>query len=400
MASAREDALRATVTRLASLERAPCSPGEREAAEWIADRLREAGCRSVRIETERVHGSFQWPLGLPAAAAAASGLAALRGRRALGALLAAAAAASMWEDLGGGHRRPLRRLLPRGLTPNVVAEAGDPAGRRTVVVHAHHDAAHTSFIFDQRLPRLLWRVAPGLVGRLDRWPPPMALVFGGPLLVAGGSVLGSRRAALVGTGLAAATAAVMADMARRPIVPGANDNLTAVAVLIELARALHEQAPEGLRVLLVSMGSEESNQEGMIEFAARHFDQLPREATWFVCLDTVGSPELVLIEGEGFLKMRDYPEDFKSLVSECAREAGVHLRRGLRTTYATDGLIPLRRSYPAVSIASVNEWLVPANYHWPTDTPERVDYGTVASALALTLRLVQRLARARTSATS
>jgi hypothetical protein len=397
--TAAEEALRATVTRLATLERAPGSPGEHEAAEWIAERLREAGCR-VRIERERVHGGFQAPLGLLGAAAAAGGLAALRGRRRLGALAGALAAALMWEDLGGGHRRPLRRVLPSCTTPNVVAEAGDREGERTLVVHAHHDAAHTSFIFDQKLPRLLWRVAPGLVGRLDRWPPPMVLVIGGPVLVAAGAVLGSRRAKAAGTVLGLGTAAVMADMARQPIVPGANDNLTAVAVLIELAQRLRESPPEGLRVLLVSMGAEETNQEGMIAFARRHFGGLPRETTWFLCLDTVGSPELVLIEGEGFLRMRDYPEDFKSLAADCARETGVHLRRGLRTTYATDGLIPLRNSYPTVSIGSVNELLVPSNYHWPTDTPDRVDYGTVRSALALALRVAERLGRARTNATT
>jgi Zn-dependent M28 family amino/carboxypeptidase len=218
-------------------------------------------------------------------------------------------------------------------------------------------------------------------------------VIGGPLLVAAGSLLGSRRAKVAGTVLGAGTAAVMADMARQPIVPGANDNLTSVAVLVELAHRLRESPPERLRVLLVSMGAEETNQEGMIAFARRHFGELPRESTSFLCLDTVGSPELVLIEGEGFLRMRDYPEDFKSLVADCAREAGVHLRRGLRTTYATDGLIPLRGSYPTASIGSVNELLVPSNYHWPTDTPDRVDYGTVGSALALAGRVVQRLAR-------
>ena len=174
----------------------------------------------------------------------------------------------------------------------MVAEAGDPDGGRTLVVHAHHDAAHTSFIFDQRLPRLLWRAAPGLVVRLDRWPPPMILVFGGLALVAAGSVLGLRRALAAGTVLAVGTAAVMADMARRPIVPGANDNLTAVAVVLELARLLRERPVEGLRVLLVSMGAEESNQEGMIAFARRHLGELPPQSTSFICLDTVGSPEM------------------------------------------------------------------------------------------------------------
>jgi Iap family predicted aminopeptidase len=69
----------------------------------------------------------------------------------------------------------------------------------------------------------------------------------------------------------------------------------------------------------------------------------------------------------------------------------VHLRRGLRLTFATDGLIPLRASYPSASIGSVNELLLPSNYHWPTDTPDRVDYGTVESALALARQVVRRL---------
>jgi Zn-dependent M28 family amino/carboxypeptidase len=185
----------------------------------------------------------------------------------------------------------------------------------------------------------------------------------------------------------------MADKARRRVVPGANDNLSAVAVLVELARLLRERRLTGLRVLLVSNGAEESNQEGMIAFARRHFGDLPPDRTWFLCLDTVGSPELLLIEGEGFLRMRDYPKEFKELVAQSAVEAGVHIRRGLRLTFATDGLIPLRASYPSASIGSVNELLLPSNYHWPTDTADRVDYGSVDSALALALRVAERLAR-------
>ena len=78
----------------------------------------------------------------------------------------------------------------------------------------------------------------------------------------------------------------------------------------------------------------------------------------------------------------------------------MHLRRGLRLTFATDGLIPLRASYPAASIGSVNELLLPSNYHWPTDTPERVDYETVESALALALGVARRLAPERAKTTT
>jgi hypothetical protein len=315
----------------------------------------------------------------------------LRGRRATGLLAGSAAAAAIWEDLGGGFRRGFRDLLPKGTTHNVVAETGDREARRTLVVHAHHDAARTSFLFDQRYARALWERAPWLVEGRDRWPPLMALVIGGPALVALGSLAGSRR--LTGTGalVCAGTAAVMADMQRNPVVPGANDNLTGVAVLLELAARLREL--RGLRVLLVSTGAEEANQEGMLAFGRRHFGSLAREQTTFLCLDTVGSPTLVLIEGEGFLRMRPYPDVTRELVAEAARERGVPLRRGLWFTFATDGLVPLRAGYPAASVGSVNEYMLPSNYHWPTDTPERVDHDSVAGAVELAAATAERLAK-------
>ena len=51
--------------------------------------------------------------------------------------------------------------------------------------------------------------------------------------------------------------------------------------------------------------------EGMRGFARRHFGSLPRESTEVICLDSVGSPELILIEGEGMLRMRDYTPELR-----------------------------------------------------------------------------------------
>src|SRR5687767_7595976 len=94
-----EAELRERVARLAAIERASASPGEREAAELIAEELRVTGAR-VSVETERVHGSYWWPIGIPAAAAA---LAALRGG-APGTLVGGLAAASNAEDVRAGPR--------------------------------------------------------------------------------------------------------------------------------------------------------------------------------------------------------------------------------------------------------------------------------------------------------
>ena len=89
-----------------------------------------------------------------------------------------------------------------------------------------------------------------------------------------------------------------------------------MAVLLSLAHSLRDEPIPGVRVILLSAGSEESFMEGMQAFARRHFADLPRERTTFVCVDTVGSPHLLALEGEGMVWMNDYPEDVLARLHE------------------------------------------------------------------------------------
>lgn len=390
------ETLRSTIERLAAIERPSASEGEYAAAEWLAAALRERGC-AARVEAERAHGTYWWPLGIPAAAAALGGLAALRGGRAgraLGAALGVAGTWAVWDDIGSGAFR-WRHRLPSRTTWNVVAEAGDPGAERTLVIVSHHDAAHAGLIFHPGVLPFIARVAPWLLERSETSPPLMAPVLAAPALVAAGALLGSRGALRAGAALGLGGAAVFADIGSRGVVPGANDNLTGVAVLVGLAEALRDEPVAGLRVLLVSTGAEESFMEGMDAFARRHLDAMDRDRTTVLCVDTVGSPRLVLVEGEGMLVMRDYPSEVRDLVATAAEDAGVTLRRGLRLRNASDGVIPLRRGFPCAFIGSVNEYKAPANYHWPTDTPENVVLETVGHAAALCEAVVRRMAAAR-----
>ncbi len=391
--------LRQAIAHLAAIDRPSASPGEQEAAQWIAAQLAEFGC-SVQVEEERAHGGYWFPLGVPNALAGAAGLLARRGDRrgrALAALVGAFAAAAIWDDVGGGRLWFRRRFLPSRPTWNVVAETGDLQAERALVFVAHHDAAHWGLLFHPGVLPLVDRLFPGLLQRTNTSPPLMAPVIAGPALIALGALAGRRRALTTGSVLALGSAATFAEIGVRDAVPGANDNLTGVATLIGLATELAERPLEGLRVLLVSTGSEEGFMEGMQAFARRHFPSLPPERTHVVCVDTVGSPHLTLIEGEGMLRMRDYPDGFKRLVEDCARASGVELWRGLRLRNATDGLIALRAGYPTAALGSVTHLKVPSNYHWPTDTAENVDHDSVGNAVTLCTAIARRLAAIATA---
>ena len=388
MALLTESELRERIARLAAIERPSASPGELHAAELIAEELRATGA-DARLEEERVHGTYWWPIGL---ATAAGALAAVVRPRTAGGLLGLAAAAAAADDLRLGPRL-LRRLLPRRSTANVVAQVGDRHAPRTVVLVAHHDAAHTGLVFHPEAPRALARRIPALWDRARTTPPTMWGAVAGPLLAGAGALLGVTAVRRLGAVVSAAFTLAMVDIGRRGTVPGANDNLTGVAVLLSVARALEREPVSGLRVMLVSTGSEESFMEGMLGFARRHFPQLPPDSTWVVCVDTVGSPDLLVLEGEGMLGVREYGKDFVGLVHDCARRLGIDVWQGLRLRNATDGVVALMAGYPTAAIGSVDSYKIPTNYHWPTDTPENVDYGSVADCARLCREVIERLAR-------
>ncbi len=385
-----EQELRRVVDELASFERPSASDGERRAAEWIAERLREHGHRAS-VEVERAHGGYWWPLGLLNVSVALAGLAARRSRRMrlLAAGVGAGAAAAIWDEVSGGRLWFRRAAMPHRDTFNVVAEAGDPDGAETVVVVAHHDAAHSGLVFHPALPRLFAERFPEQHERSEQSLPIMYATWLGPVIVALGGILGRARLLRAGSLLAACATGAMIDIARSEVVPGANDNLSAVAVLVALARSLAERPVRGVRVLLLSTGSEESFMEGMQGFIRRHRATLDPARTTVLCLECVGSPTLTLVEAEGMLRMRYYSDAARERLARAAAAAGVELVRGLRTIAATDALIALRRGYDAVTLASIDATKFPSNYHWTSDTPENLDWSTMQRAFAVADRFIR-----------
>ena len=365
------------IRELASYERPSASAGERRAAEWLAGELRDAGCREVRVEEERAHGGYWWPLGL---LNAASGLAALVGRLP-SAAVGAFASAAVYDDVGGGRLWFRRRVLPRRQTWNVVAELGDPDAARTVVYMAHHDAAHSGLVFHPALPRIGMRLVPRLHERANQSIPIIFGTFLGPLQLALWGLVGRRWLRWNGMVFALGASAAMANIAASRVVPGANDNLSSVGVLAALAHELAERPPEGVRVILLSTGSEEGFMEGMQAFGRRHFHELDRATTEFVCLECVGSPHLCVVEAEGMLRMRYYTVSSRERLARAGAEAGVELTRGLRTVAATDALIALRAGYPTCTLGGVDETKFPSNYHWPSDVPDELSWESVEGAV-------------------
>jgi hypothetical protein len=389
-----EATLREVIETLAPIERRAGSDGEREAAEWIARRLGAAGCEAT-VEPEQFHEGYARVMSTLSITSGLAGAAALASRRVrpLAGAVAGAVAAAIADDVSNGPRLFRRAASPARTTWNVVGSVGSADAPRTLVLLAHHDAAPTGKIFDDNLQRWVGERFPGILERIDTSVPLWWTLLAAPALVALGSLRGRR--GLIATGLAGSAlgAAVFEDVARSPIVPGANDNLTAVAVLVALAERVRAAPVDGLRIVLASCGAEEVIQGGIYGFARRHFPALDRERTWFINLETLGSPRLMMLEGEGPVVMEDYHHRaFRDLIARVADQAGAHMRRGMRSRSSTDAVLPNRAGYPTATLASMNRHKQLSNYHLMSDTPENVDYRTVRQALAVTEAVARELA--------
>jgi Zn-dependent M28 family amino/carboxypeptidase len=393
-----ESTLKEVVETLAPLDRTPCSPGEREAASWLAGRLRSVAGMTVDLEDEPSWGTFPPTVtGLGLAGIGAAGLV-LGGRRLGGALVALAGLVAIVDEAQNGPRL-LRRLVRRRRdTVNLIARplaegTGGEQAKATVVVLAHHDAPQTGMLFDQTLQRRLYDLAPRLIERARTPLPQWWIGLAGPLLTLTAAATRRPGPARAAIGLGLFATAIVADIWRNATVPGANDNLSGVAALVALAELLRESPVPGMRVLLVSCGAEETLQDGIRAFLARHRHELEPERTTFVNLDTVGSPHLVMLEAEGPIWMEGYTGPWlRDMLAEAARALGIELYRGFRARASTDSVIPSRAGYPTATLVSMTDWRSPANYHLPTDIPANLDYGSVEEAVRLVHDLVARLA--------
>lgn len=363
--------LKRDVEALAAIVRDSAGAGERASARWIAGRLCEAGTSDVRIEPYRYRTTFA----LAHAAHAAVALVATRLPRRAATALSLAALTSLELD-ASGRLQWLARLPPTGEGANVVGHvpaAGAP--RRRVVVVAHHDAARTGLVWKLPLERFggeRWlrrrRIDPLLLPFVPAFA--LAGLARGPATV----VLGA--GVLVGL-----------DLLRGMTVPGASDNASGVAALLALAECFGRKPLAGTELVLLTCGSEEAGMGGMRAFLDAH-----PEADLVLGLDTLGAGDPIVLAGEGALLPHRYRAEDLDLAERGAARAGEPPPERWQIGGWTDPILARFAGLRAISLLSIGPQGMFTNYHRPTDTPDRVDWGCVERCVRIARGIVKEFA--------
>jgi hypothetical protein len=368
--------------------RGPTREGERRGADHAEAAFRAAGLAPVRETFRSARSIFHPHLAGSLLMLAAFALFPVAGRVSAAVSAALGALVIVCELLELGMRwNPLRILIPHGQSQNVHAVI-PPKGshERDLVLVGHMDTQRTPLVF--RTPR--W------VNVYDRFT---TVAFAGFLwqavvfaLAAFFPLPWAWPVAIPGAACAALLAALCIQAESTPFTAGANDNASAVGIVLTLARHFARKPLERTRVLAVVTGCEEVQHYGMADFYRRHRAELkdPR-AVVFELLGCAG-PSWIVKEGI-IVPFRPDPSLVAAVERLAAANPGWQAYPSSISGGNTELADAVRAGVPAIALLGKTREGVAPYWHQRQDTFDKMDPGVMARTWDLALALIRDIDR-------
>jgi hypothetical protein len=362
-------------------------PSEKRAAEYAEGVIREAGLEPVE-EVFRSGRSTYHPFAL------FSGLVLLsvalfwwggRWGAAAAALLTGTSLVSVLLELAF-RPNPFRWVLPKGRSQNIWSRVEPKQeAKENVVLIGHLDTHRTPLLFAERWVRILGNLVPTAMGACILL---MALFITRIFLTS--PLLNYIAVPLTAVMLGLFLLMMQADFT--PYAPGANDNATGVAVILETAKKLRLEPLEHTRVWILASGCEEVGCYGAGAFAARHESELDRPV--WLSIDSVGGrgAGVAYLTEETFLLTTRSDPRLIEYADEIARanpmlNAYPHVYKGAYT----EGAIGGKHGFRVLSFVSYRRDGVLPEWHRPTDTTANIDPEVVQNTFQFILKLLRKI---------
>jgi len=293
--------------------------------------------------------------------------------------------------------RSLDKIMPKRGSRNIIASTRAKKSKKRVAITAHYDSApcmvsyklylFVRFAFLPALVIVAAIVAAMVLGVLQGWVIVwgiLAIVFL-PISIGMFILASSRR-----------------------VSPGADDNASGVAVMLEVARAAAESPPADTELFFIASGAEEQGLVGARKLVASK--ALPWD-TLLLNLDGVGvGPHSYVIEGNGIFRRRRTSPQLNQVLSNSIKGVGLESRlwwaalaghdhipfvqaKMRATTYTTDvgGKDRLGR-FIAKAFKLPNARARGYRYiHTLEDTPERIELANIERAGQVVLGFIKQI---------
>jgi len=340
--------------------RPPLSSGEKRASKYIY-KILESQADHIQADEFYSISSFSWTFGLILFISILGALS-IHFSAFLGLPPAILSIIFFFNEV---NTRPiLSSRLPRGKSRNITARFNpENETEKIAVITAHYDTSTAGIHFHPKMVKG-FRLTFIAVACAVHLVPVLLILY----ILTDNSLLISLNN-LLALYLAVNTAVLLHRELWNRAVPGANDNASGTAVLLNLAEELTKKPPAQTEVWLVATGCEEAGTSGMISFLEKYGTEL--KDAYFINLDTIGIGDLKYTTGEGMLQL--FPCS-RELINWCEEITGgeLQLSPAENRLMNTDAVTALSRGFKAVSLRAENDEELLPHWHWPTDTVENI----------------------------
>jgi hypothetical protein len=365
--------------------RGACTPAEKKAATYIRGRFEDRGLRTTTQEFSCIN-TYSYLYVIYLAVAAACGYLSIWFPYYV-APVAVIFAVLFAFDL---ETSPvISRILPHRPSQNIIAETSEEGGKIGMVVVAHCDSARAALSFH-----------PKLVGNFRM---SFSMMIGGIFLVAvltlanlvvraatGHTNLGVWIAtAVVSTYLLFPLFSMLHRELKMDFTPGANDNASGVAAMLAMMDKVSEEESRMPGVMFVATGAEEVGTAGMLEFLGTYGERV--KESLIVNLDNLGTGHVCYIDCEGMLLGHRSSPVLLWLSARVAETKRFPIWRAGYRLLSTDATPALARGYQAMSVMAFDDEGMLPNWHWETDTVDRIEIENIEAARGYLWNLARRI---------
>ena len=184
------------------------------------------------------------------------------------------------------------------------------------------------------------------------------------------------------------------------VVPGAVDNLSSCSVIVGLGRYLKQNIeiiPDNTEIRLISFGCEECGLRGAFRYVEDHLEELRKYDAILVNMDGLETTDkFAIIEYEPTTRTKHSPEVVNKLI-EATKTVNIPAKRfGAGKLEKTLGRLSGGSDAAAFSKARIKagfinsaDWKTRSSYyHQSTDTPDKIQPGTLESALKICIAFI------------
>lgn len=296
------------------------------------------------------------------------------------AVLAAAGTAVLFTEASATPT--VSRFLPKRASYNVVAKRSSAeTAVRTLVLVAHLDSGRPNLFAH---PRVVLAQRQAFVFAINA----AAIIFVVALFGSFGTMSSIWWVAFAcGLYLILHAGIIVVGLQGMPPSPGANDNASGLAVLLEAGDQLRSLSRTDL--WLVGTCGHDAGLAGMRDFIARY--PFTRNRTAVVNVQDVGAGAVTLTLIEGFVRNTGVSKRLLEAAANVVRDAGLTAQARPYQGSNTEAYLAIRSGFPGIGIMAFDRRGAIPNWHWRTDTVDNLEPGTLDTAARLVTGLATRL---------